>query len=384
MEGYENIMTPTADYIISLIRALLLAQPVPPIPEGISVRELLDFSRSHAIEALVYRGLAPLLPHCQDPVWKQWENRASQLLAQSVVQLQERDDIIHSLTAAGIHLLPVKGCWLKERYPDLGDRQMSDLDMLIHPEDAVSAERTLQSIGFQKKDVCFHHTTYVKPPYTALELHTSLLPEIDEHTLYYQAIWEKATPVAESPGLYRLKPEDEYLFYLVHLSKHMSEGGSGLRSILDNRIYCRCFPDMDESYLEKELEGLGLLEFARQVQVLSRCWFETGLAIPEALEPLAQAVCSAGTYGTLQMRTHNRMARLRQEHPNPVMRFFAYCLPRFFRPMSEMKRRYPVLEKAPVLLPVFWVVRIASKMVTNEKSFWQHLKLVFQEGGRHG
>ena len=116
-------------------------------------------------------------------------------------------------------------------------------------------------------------------------------------------------------GLYRLKPEDEYLFYMVHLSKHMSEGGSGLRSILDNRIYFRCFPDMDESYLEKELEGLGLLEFARQVQVLSRCWFETGLAIPEALEPLAQAICSVGTYGTLQMRTHNRMARLRQKHP---------------------------------------------------------------------
>ena len=107
------------------------------------------FSRSHAIEALVYRGLAPLLPHCQDPVWKQWENWANQLLAQSIVQLQERDDIIHSLTAAGIHLLPVKGCWLKERYPDLGDRQMSDLDMLIHPEDAASAEQTLQSIGFR-------------------------------------------------------------------------------------------------------------------------------------------------------------------------------------------------------------------------------------------
>ena len=190
--------------------------------------------------------------------------------------------------------------------------------------------------------------------------------------------------MAETPGLYRLKQEDEYLFYMVHLSKHMSEGGSGLRSILDNRIYFRCFPDMDESYLEKELEGLGLLEFARQVQVLSRCWFETGLAIPEALEPLAQAICSVGTYGTLQMRTHNRMARLRQKHPNSVMRFFAYCLPRFFRPMSVMKRRYPVLEKAPILLPVFWVVRIASKMLHNEKAFWQHLRLVFQEGGRRG
>ena len=80
-------MTNTADYIISLIRALIQEQPIPPIPEGVSLRELYDFSRSHSIEALIYRALYPLLSHSADPVWKQWENRASQLLAQSIVQL---------------------------------------------------------------------------------------------------------------------------------------------------------------------------------------------------------------------------------------------------------------------------------------------------------
>lgn len=377
-------MTHTADYTISLIRALMQEQPVLPIPEGISAQELFDFSRSHSIEALVFRGLAPLLSHCEDPVWKQWENRTNQLLAQSIVQLQERDDLIHMLTQAGIDVLPVKGCWLKELYPDLGDRQMSDLDMLIHPEDAASAERVLLSMGYGKEEVCFHHTAYRKPPYTAVELHVSLLPETDEHAGYYQSIWEKAAPVEGTPRLYRLKPEDEYLYYLVHLSKHLSEGGSGIRSILDNCIYSRCFPDMDGDYLGKELETLGLSELARQVQTLSRCWFETGLAIPETLRPLAQAICTAGTYGSLEMRTQQRMERLSKKYRNPVIRFFAYCLPRFFRPLSEMKRHYPVLEKAPILLPVFWVVRIVSMMLYNEKSFWQHLRLVFREGGRHG
>ena len=379
-----NAMTRTDDYIISLVRALMQEQPVPPIPEGFSLQELYDFSRSHSIEALIYRALYSLLSHSEDPVWKQWENRSNQLLAQSIVQLQERDDLIHTLTAAGIDVMPVKGCWLKERYPDVNDRQMSDLDMLIHPADAAAAERILLQMGYRKEEVSFHHTTYIKPPYTALELHTALLPDIDEHGGYYENVWEKALPVDGKPRLYRLKPEDEYLYYIVHLNKHMSEGGSGIRSILDNCIYSRCFPDMDAEYLEKELETLGFLEFAQQVQELSHCWFETGAAIPEALEPLAQAVCTAGTYGSLEMRTRNRMERLREKHRNPVMRFFAYCLPRFFRPLSEMKRRYPVLEKAPILLPVFWVVRIASMMLHNEKSFWQHLRLVFQEGGGHG
>ena len=86
-----NAMTRTDDYIISLIRALMRECPVPPIPEGLSLGELLDYSKSHSVEALVFRGLAQLLLHCEDPVWKGWENRANQLLAQSIVQLQERD-----------------------------------------------------------------------------------------------------------------------------------------------------------------------------------------------------------------------------------------------------------------------------------------------------
>lgn len=377
-------MTNTANYIISLIRALIQEQPIPPIPEGISLQELLDVSRSHCVEAMVFRGLAQCTPHCEDPVWKGWDNRVNQLLAQSIVQLQTRDELIHTLTQAGIDVLPVKGCWLKELYPDLGDRQMSDLDMLIHPEDASAAERLLLTRGYRKEEVSYHHTTYIQPPYLALELHISLLPDIDEHRSYYENVWEKAVPSDENPRLYRLKPEDAYVYYLVHLNKHLCEGGIGIRSILDNCIYSRCFPHMDGDYLGKELETLGLSELAQQVQTLSRCWFETGLEIPETLRSLAQAVCTAGTYGSLETRTRHRMERLSKKYRNPVIRFFAYCLPRFFRPLSEMKRHYPVLEKAPILLPVFWVVRIVSMMLHNEKSFWQHLRSVFREGGRHG
>ena len=377
-------MTNTAEYIIALIRALIQEQTVPPIPVGISLQEMFDTSRSHCVEAFVFRGLARCLPHSEDPVWKQWDNRVNQLLAQSIVQLQVRDELIHTLTQAGIDVLPVKGCWLKELYPEINDRQMSDLDILIRPADASAAERLLLSRGYRKEEVSYHHTTYIQPPYLALELHTSLLPDIDEHRSYYADVWRKAVPSDENPRLYRLRPEDAYVYYLVHLNKHLCEGGSGIRSILDNCIYFRSFPYMDGDYLRKELETLRLSELARQVQTLSCCWFETGLEIPETPQSLAQAVCTAGTYGSLEMRTRHRMVRLSQKFRNPIIRFFAYCLPRFFRPLSEMKRHYPVLEKVPILLPVFWVVRIMSMMLHNEKAFWQHFRLVFLEGGRHG
>ena len=117
MEIYTDTLTKTENYIICLIRCLMWDQPVPPVPQDLPCRQLLDFSRRHSIEALVLRGL-----HCLDrngQIDAQWQTRTDIALAQSIVQLQERDDVIAALTAAGIDVLPIKGCWLKELYPAL-------------------------------------------------------------------------------------------------------------------------------------------------------------------------------------------------------------------------------------------------------------------------
>lgn len=380
MEIYTDTLTKTENYIICLIRCLMWDQPVPPVPQDLPCRQLLDFSRRHSIEALVLRGL-----HCLDrngQIDAQWQTRIDIALAKSIVQLQERDDVIAALTAAGIDVLPIKGCWLKELYPDINDRQMSDLDMLIHPKDALPAGKLLKKLGWQQSEVCYHHTTYKKPPYTALELHTSMLPDIDEHRHYYDNVWDKAQK--QAPGLYRLKPEDEYIYYFLHLNKHLNEGGTGLRSVLDSLIYQRSFPEMDKAYVNSELDRLGLGTLRQQVEVLCRCWFESGEPVPEELQPMARAICDCGSLASLESRTRKRMEKLGRKYPNPIIRFFAYSLPRFFRPLSEMRRRYPILDKLPVLLPVFWVVRLISMMIHNEKGFWQHLRSLFGKGESNG
>ena len=84
------------------------------------------------------------------------------------------------------------------------------------------------------------------------------------------------------------------------------------------------------------------------------------------------------------MRRPRRPQRLREKHKNPVALLWAYGIPRLFRPLSEMKRLYPILEKAPILLPVFWVRRVLSMMLLNQHAFWRKIRLIFQEGGKHG
>ena len=73
MEIHTDNLTKTENYIICLIRCLMWDQPVPPVPQDLPCRQLLDFSRRHSIEALVLRGLHSLDRNGQ--IDAQWQTR---------------------------------------------------------------------------------------------------------------------------------------------------------------------------------------------------------------------------------------------------------------------------------------------------------------------
>ena len=365
-----------AQYCIDLIRCLLQEKEIPQIPKDVALQELFEFSRHHNVEAMVFHGLEQLNLDHADPVWKNWSNRANLILTQSIVQLSDRDMLFSTLTEAGINILPVKGCWMKELYPEIDYRQMSDLDILIPTEKVQGAKRVMLSLGFRTDSFENqpNHAGYLKPPYTEVELHTALLLEDDG---YYDDVWVRALPEPSCKGLYRLSAEDEYIFYLLHLNKHLENSGTGIRSILDSVIYRRAYPNMDKNYLHRELEKLGLWERTKQIELLSDCWFTTGQSVCDNLNPMADYILSAGSYGTLENYSAQQMKKLDEAYKNPIVRFFAYWMIRICRPRKEMEYAYPILKKIPILLPAFWIHRAIMKFFSRPKDIWNHVMAVF-------
>ena len=95
-------------------------------------------------------------------------------------------------------------------------------------------------------------------------------------------------------------------------------------------------------------------------------------------------ILSAGSYGTLENYSRRNLEKLEEKYQNPLARFFAYWLSRVCRPREEMARSYPVLNRLPVLLPVFWVYRAVMRLVTRPKEIWNHMKAVLRGGKNHG
>lgn len=373
-----------AQYCIDVIRSVMQEKEVPAIPDGVTLQELFAYSKLHSVEALVFNGLSQLEADETDPVWMYWANRAEMILTQSIVQLADRDTVFAALTEAGMDVLPIKGSWLKEQYPQIDFRQMSDLDMLIHREDRERAKEIMFQLGYEEEQVLSpHHDGYEKAPYTAVELHLQLLPDGDEHCDYYQNIWEKAKPVEGYNRLYRLPVEDEYIFCMLHMKHHLEEMGCGIRMVLDSVVYRNLYPDMDRVYLAQEFHKLGIEDFVKQIETMSDCWFGTGEALPENLVKTASFILWSGTYGSLDTAVQNRLDALKEKYKNPLLVMTVYWGSRFFRPLDEMKGHYPILKKLPVLLPVFWIVRIVKKVVTKPAALLRHFKEVCKEGAEN-
>lgn len=371
-----------AAYAIDLIRAVMQETEIPEKPANLSLQELYGFAKLHNVEALLYHGLCQTHVDLSDPVWQNWENRAGMLLAQGIVQLAERDELFSNLTASGIPLLPFKGCWLKEMYPNMEYRQMADLDMLIPREYAQTAKKLMLSLGYQTEtfEDAPHHAGYLKPPYTEVELHVSLLEDGGE---YYNDVWNRVRKVEGYPCLYRFSPEDEYIFYLIHLNKHLEDAGTGIRSVLDSVVYRNVYPDMDRDYLNRELTSLGLWYRMLQIEKLADSWFCTGMELPEELQDMAQYILFAGSYGTIENRSRQRLEKLQEKYRNPIVRALAYWIIRTCRPLKEMQQSYPLLNKLPVLLPFYWFCRAVMKIAKHPRRIWHHVKLVFGKEREH-
>jgi hypothetical protein len=71
----------------------------------------------------------------------------------NILLLEEAERIFLTFKKAGIEVIPLKGIALLEHVYPLGARQLSDIDLLVDPTDAVSALKVFKEMGFIATDL---------------------------------------------------------------------------------------------------------------------------------------------------------------------------------------------------------------------------------------
>lgn len=258
------------------------------------------------------------------------------------------------LEEARIPYMPLKGAVIRKLYPEPWLRTSGDIDILVRNVD--EAEKWLSEHGYSFKEKSSHDVTLISPEGMILELHYQLIDTDLQAVTVLEQVWEYAVP-REGTHHYEMEPECFYLYHIAHMVKHLVGRGCGIRFFADIWLMTETLP-MDKEKKCRLLQNSGLLTFAEQAELLSQAWF--GDRQPDAYPRELEAfVLMSGIFGNVS----SKLTLNRAKTDNVA----DYFVKRIFKPYDKMVLKYPILRKYPVLLPVFWIRRLAEYLLSSRK-----------------
>lgn len=355
--------------IITLLKSAVTEQALE-LPAGFDLQAAYPLLKRHHMATLVYDGASRCGIDSKLPEMQKLFQSYIRLLVISERQMSKVKQVQEAFDLAGIDYMPLKGCTMKARYPKPELRVMGDADILIRLEQYERIIPILKSLGFQEKLESHHELVWVCDD-LYLELHKYLMPTYNKDFFqYFGDGWKLAK--LHSGSCYTMTAEDGMVYLFTHFAKHFRDGGIGCRHVLDLWVYLRSEPKMNEAYVQRELNRLGLLKFYRHIRELLDVWFEDASDSPMS-DFLTDAVFASGSFGELDSRVISRAVRDKKHSPLGVNSRLLYLWQTAFPSVLILKDKYTVLKKAPWLLPVIWLIRPFYKLLFERDS------LKFQE-----
>ncbi len=226
-----------------------------------------------------------------------------------------------------IRYMPMTGYVIRRVYPQMSWRNSSDLDVMVDADKLDDVGRILDGFGFTsiRGKRRGKHATYVLDRVVVRVHH----PKTED-------LWD--TLVTDDGMEYRYSDEDFYIRILKIIKKRLIEGTCGIRLILDLHVYRKAKPEMDMTYIKRCVKKKGFVRFEESLLQLADVWFGDGVMTDDMML-LGSYIAASGTLAD----------DLDEERAHALRKVF----PRY----NTMKRRYPVLGRAKILLPACWVAR---------------------------
>lgn len=339
-------------YTIKLIRYVLKGD-IPELPKNIDFESLYEFSKSHGVENMIYVGLRDLEIEVPEPTMQKFKEAYEMAIMVEAMQAIELEQISNAFEKAGIDHIPLKGSVIKYLYPDPSYRKSGDIDILIKPEDCVKSAETLTNLGFEVEENFKMKTVHyesVKKPFVKVEMHWQLVGKSNRAYKFCSQIWENVSVESRMRHRFSINNEFLYVYLMAHLSKHLFDGGAGIRLISDIWVIRNIY-NLDAGLIEKFLKKANLIEIHRMILCLIDRWFDDKYVVDADIDILENIIITGGSFGTYETY---RLMKNNDKIGNKFFRFIRMVFPN----ARLLSGRYPMLIGKPYLLPVIWIHRI--------------------------
>ena len=361
-------MTHIQQGILILIKSAV-TQTAHSLPADFDLEAAYPLIRRHQIPTLAFEGALLCGIPRSHPVMGKLFHSYCKALAVTEGQLRQTGRILAAFEEAGIDYMPLKGYNMRPMYPKPELRLMGDSDILIRTEQYEKIAPIMEKLGFSPKVESDHEYVWENSALN-VELHKRIVPSYNQDLYaYFGSGWDFS---ARREGHWHyMTPEDEFVYIFSHMTKHYRGGGIGCRHITDLWLFLRTYPDLDEALLEKKLRKLGLTEFYGNIRRLIAVWFD-GAESDEKTEFITKVLFDSGTFGGEEAHILSEGLRNAAGGSRGIHGKLGYLRNLAFPKLLSMQQLYPVLRKAPILLPVFWLWRPFHKIFIQKKSLRIH------------
>ena len=362
--------------VISLIKSALTNEKVT-ISDDLDWQKVLRLSESHRIGIVLYYGIVNSQIDLSKDVSEAFQRDTIRSFFISKNQVSAISQLLSEFENNGIDYMPVKGSVLKMVYPKPELRPMGDADILIKEEQYGKIKPVLEKLGYEFGAESLCEIIWKKKGKLYLELHKTLVPEnVEDYYVHFGTGWENAVKSKGYNHKYELSPEDHYLFVFTHFARHYRAAGIGIKHFVDIWMYNKIYDNMDYEYINAKLEEIGLKEFHKNVLETLEVWFENK-ENTEMSDFITSIIFSSGAFGLQSKAILSEAVKRKGANDNINSAKQSKLLWLVFLPYKLMCLKYPILKKAPILLPVFWVIRAINAVFlkTNKvKKYWKNVQ----------
>lgn len=372
-------MTAEKEYMIYLISCFLSGtQPEGRIINWETVFRLADINDVGAIIASQIKKL----PEEFRPTGKT-KSEFNQLLGYAVRNYEVRstafDKLCAFLNANRIEHLFVKGIVLNKYYPVPELRSSGDIDVIVRSGEFKKVCGIIKSKG-EACGIVYDSIT----PVTAMFRINGKLIEIHRDADVPSEYFSDIFAIAEKSGeyLYSLDNYNHLLYVILHLAKHLSEKGAGIRMAADVDVLIRNTDGFDIDYFFKLCEKSGYLKTAKAILGFCVYGFKTPINGFDAsycdktlFESLGGILLESGSFGnitgskgTVHLNNTNASGNV-----NALTRF--KTLVRFvFPPVGYIRGYYTYSVEHSALIPLAYVNRIFDAAFKRRKTSLKTIK----------
>lgn len=326
--------------------------------------EVFEQSKAQAVLPMTLFGATNFQKQIPSDLYAKWRNAVLSSAMRNEKLMRAQDKLLSLMANTGIPCIILKGSSLSVNYPKSEMRPLGDIDMLIRPEDVEKARSLLRENGFNDPETNhpFHIDFYGNG--IVLELHYAVSTFPD--TITGKKTEKIMAQCFESSQLHLL---NDYKFpglsnvhqainLLLHMERHIVEGGIGLRQLCDWALFVASIPEIEFSkQIIPILESCGLFRFA---QALTKTCIDYLNLNPQIAKWAANVSCS--TCNTLIneiLRTGNFGRGTASDDMSFIFVEQNKQRNLFFTAVSRLnklaRQHFPITHKYPFLLPVFWV-----------------------------